>query len=949
MKFQRESELAAYIVINNFKLFGQVSMNHDEYQDLVSVARMRIKNMVIRTSARADLFIALALVQIAIRRYNEGSYWPCVKKELQLPELNASKQTYVGKVFLKTIRSYNLFILPSSPDDNQKYVENIKAHAFVTNNYMDGFFDFAYDYYETNLFRQIDENIAEDISYLSAFMSSSLSDEKNIITSDGEDLKKAPKAYRLLMSTRRVFADCDNDILVELFLPVLKMIDTYYFQEILPDADSGRFEGGFSIWCAKKKKQDEQFSSRSVHRRLHSVKPYILVYEGSEQSYIVIPPQKFRYDDCDGTVSVRVSSKTNSVQRELAVYKSFGVYLTLEEQIPIDDIFDSYTIEVRANTVKTHKINAKDYRIFNRHWESIDKFKKRTNILLAKHSTQIKWQNPRDVIDSYDGYKNWQYYQVEISDGSVCFINGNPVSIVGEFAKQPVFEGRLDNYRIIDERDRYLVASSTHPYISFAVDKRKMPGTTVIINGKKYAVDQIEAKACYDMPEQRSQIAVTLLLDDMLPHKDGKYTVSVDIPGETVKKLCEYFLLNTFSCKFDRYRYIYSNQAKLTVKKGDFLVECENDECSIEYENTRRIIYNVNLSGTLKDIILKVTSDSESFRFIIQINLFKYGFDIDEFRIDNNIIWYSDVGNILYLYMPHTRRIRIFSMDIDVDDVYGELVEDSLYKVDISAFANVIRSDPEIKSWNLTVAYYGASDQPSFFDLPRIVNTLEVQPYFILRNDEGTAFFETKIQGKAKLYLDVMKHLDDEKIVDHREIVSGMNAFPELSTDEYYDLFPVMEEEDEFGFECVKREMLPVTKASCVDFDNLENCRLPIRTIVYKERRLALSVKYFVKLITKTGDNMYEGGLTYKLPTARTKLIARVRAFVYFNADQMCLSLKIITGKAMKSIDPFYDKVTKRLSPKHYSDDSILGYRMNEKLDEAETIYIIDKDRIRRV
>lgn len=38
MKFQRESELAAYIVINNFKLLGQVSMNHDEYQDLVSVS-----------------------------------------------------------------------------------------------------------------------------------------------------------------------------------------------------------------------------------------------------------------------------------------------------------------------------------------------------------------------------------------------------------------------------------------------------------------------------------------------------------------------------------------------------------------------------------------------------------------------------------------------------------------------------------------------------------------------------------------------------------------------------------------------------------------------------------------------------------------------------------------------------------------------------------------------
>jgi hypothetical protein len=43
-----------------------------------------------------------------------------------------------------------------------KYTENIKVHAFITNNYMNGYFDFAFSFYEKVLFRQINKHTLSD-------------------------------------------------------------------------------------------------------------------------------------------------------------------------------------------------------------------------------------------------------------------------------------------------------------------------------------------------------------------------------------------------------------------------------------------------------------------------------------------------------------------------------------------------------------------------------------------------------------------------------------------------------------------------------------------------------------------------------------------------------------------------------------------------------------------
>ncbi len=965
MRFQRESDIENYIVSHSIKFLGQIEMDEEEYEHFFDIASGRLFSLLYRECRPSlpptDLFISMLLVQYAIRNYEEGRYWPRFKEDLDLDFLgfNTSSQSYIGRVFLRTLRKYKLFILPNSRDDAQEYVENIKAHALVTNYYMDGFFDFAYDYYETNLFRQIDENIYDDIAALSVFMKHSLNSDKDTISSDEGDLKKASKTYRLLKSTRRVFSACEPEQLTAMFLPVLSMIDQFYFNEIMPDAEMGRFEKGFIDWCRKKRYADEADRIYGKHRRLHSNKPYFHVIENNEKAFLVIPPQKFRYEDCRGIVKVTVTSKQRSQTYELFAYKSFGVYLTEEEGIPIDDIFEKYEIAISSEIVKSYTIPACSYRIFNKHWESIPKFRKKPNILLVKHGISVEWQNEEDVIDSYEGYKRWYYFMAEINDNSVCTIGGNPVSLSGEFANHPIFDEIIDSCRIYDIKGKKIVAAKCHPAVSFLIEDYKISGTSVIVNEKKYRLDKIKEKACFDWPVNKAKKAVTLMLRDFLPNQDGRYRIIVDIPGETKKTLCDYLIFNAFSFQFNQPRYIYNKRAVLTIYPGDFRIISRDENCVSYYKDSEKERFRITLTPESQDVSLSILTHLEEYKIVIPLSIFKYGFDMDQMIISKELIWYTDVENILYLYFPNTQSVQVFMNNDRVRYVEGERISDSLYKLDISEFANVIRNDNSAEQYSLCI-WAEKMDFSSFMiQLPNIRRKVKVFPYFLMRSRNDTPQYDVRLFGKADLYIDVFDSESKEKLIEHQQIVSGVNELPELNAYDAYDVYPYMEESDDFGFEVVKTNLHALKKTGCVDYDNLLNCVIPITGIVYHESllRIGTGYSYYVSIKENIGNNTYNGQLILKkkesMPFAKPKtqmfLVCEVRVYCTFYENDMNMYLSQLLPENDELIDLYYNKRKYKLTKHKNYKDQYYNTIDNLKLPEEKTTFRAAKDKIRRM
>lgn len=634
------SEIAEILKKNNFKLLGQIEVSAAEYNKLIEFVSVKVKNINISLMPNADLVLSLTLVQVAIRKYQDGRFWPCFEEELGCDDIPTSHLNYIGRIFFSTIKQYNLF-MPRIDDGNFQYVEYIKAHAFVTNYYMQGFYDFSYAFYENNLFRQLNsESIEEDFEDLSSFMGTTLKNKNDSIIESSSN--RAAKSYKLLKSTRTTFAICDTNTIRKLFLPILKLIDNYFYDNEIPQISKNRYEEAFIKWCRIQDEKHNQKNEKHTRvRKEFSHKPYISVDVARESSYIVIPPQKFRNGDCEdnATATIEINGYTETI--ELDVYKSFGLYITEEKSIPISTIFGSIDITIKTLSEKHHHFPASSYRIFDRQWKYRNRFDIGYNYILVRHGIPTKWKDSQDEIDSYDGYRNWNYFSAKINEESIFYIGNKPISIIGEFSAEPIFERKVEHFRAFDKVGNEIIISREHPVVSFVVEKEKLNGSVLIVNNMKYSVETIKEKICYDWPDDKRKMAVSLPLNVILPMENKQYNILLDIPGEGNKKLCDYLLLRKFDCRFNKPRYTYDAFAMFKIIKDDCFFDITDESWEVESESQKSITYTIPLDMSPEKVELILYLYDE-YKITMPIKVFKYGFSEVSMKSQRDeFIWYT--------------------------------------------------------------------------------------------------------------------------------------------------------------------------------------------------------------------------------------------------------------------------------------------------------------------
>lgn len=861
----KEQTIVEQIVKNKYKLLSQIEILDEDYDILLNHARDRTKYIVVQTIIKPDLMLSVAMVQIAIRHYRDGRYWPCFTEELGI-DVSGSKLNYLGQIFSKTLRTYNLFeLVRDDENSSQMYVENIKAHAFVTNYYMDGFYEFSYAFFENNLFREFSEDIDEDIEDLSEFMSTTLNSNKDAFSLD-DTSKKTAKSYRLLKSTRTVFAQCDINTVQNIFFPILSLLDKYYYDNEVPSNAQNRFEYGFIEWCKKQQAADaDRIRKHSKTRKLYSHKPFIKINLNSETVLLVIPQQKFRNNDCSGEAVVKVTIGGYTEERKLDLYRSFGIYISEEIRIPIPNVFDAIDIVVETESEKQYQIKKSNYRILNESYENISKFSIGKNYLLAKPEIEVAWQNSNDIIDTYT-YQSWQYFSANIKKESICYVGNKPLSIIGEFSVEPVYEKLVNHFSVLDTNDKQFTITRTHPSISFVIDRLKWKGTVVLINRKKYRIDEIRGVNCYEWPEDNSKIAVNIILDIFLEQKNGIYCIVLDVPGETNKMLCEYLLLRKFNCKFNKSRYTYDKEAIITFEKDGKQVYPINEECiyTYDYGDEEIVRYVIPLSANLKEIKFSLNLDEKNYIFKMPFRIFLYGFSQNDMRLDRpNYIWYSELREILYVRIPGAKSVRAFWDKEAFNKSYGVEIAPETFRIDISEFVRRISNEKKRKWQYINIEY--EDNAVRRIALPAILRNMIVEPYFELKYMDGIVCMEAEVKGDAELFVDVADIKTKEKIVLDCKIKNGKIEFPELKTNTVYTFHPIMVEYDEFGFDVNKTIMKTVNRV-CVDSTDLVKCQLPVRKLLYDDEVMELSFDYFIYVDEKIDDVTYEGYMSgYKL------------------------------------------------------------------------------------
>ena len=956
------NQIATILSENNFKLLGQIDVSENDYKELIAFVGTKVKNLYMPTIPNADLMLSLALVQVAIRRYQDGRFWPCFEEEIGY-NVPSARLNYIGKIFYKTIKQYNLFI-PRMDDGDFQYVEYIKAHAFITNYYMQGFYDFSYAYYENNLFRQLNsESIEEDFEDLSSFMETTLKNKNDNIIETGSN--KAAKSYKLLKSTRTTFAICDTNTIRKLFLPILRLIDNYFYDNEIPQISKNRYEEAFIEWCRIQDAKNNQKNEKHTRtRKEFSHKPYISVDVDKEFSHIVIPPQKFRDEDCEGyaTAIIEINGYTETI--ELDVYKSFGLYITEEKHIPIPSIFDSIDITIKTLSEKHYRIPASNYRIFDRQWKYRNRFDIGYNYILVRHGVPTKWENSQDEIDSYDGYRNWNYFSAKINEESIFYVGNKPISIIGEFSAEPIFERRIEHFSAFDKSGNEIAVSREHPAVSFVVEKEKLNGSVLTINNIKYSVETIKEKICYDWPEDKKKLAVSVPLNVILPMEDKQYDVLLDVPGEGNKKLCSYLLIRKFDCRFNKPRYTYDATAMLKITKGDCLFDIIDESWEVESESEKSITYTIplDMSPEKAELILYLYDE---YKITMPIRIFKYGFSETSMKSQRDeFIWYTELKETLYVKLPGAKSVSAYYGKLDMFMFEGTLIAPDTFRIDISEFVRKINEDSKITYHYITLEYEDNAKRR--LGLPVIYRQTVIKPYFKLFLDSDIPYIDVDIKGNSNVFVEI-KTLNDDIVVPKKHIVNGKNTFPELSKEEYYNFYPFIEEGGKFAFNITREYMQPLSNVGCIDLDNLEKCELVIKTLSAEENILPLNYEYHLNLIEKEDDITYIGSLIgFKIEghskngraryekdsegKAVRKKLGKVHAFVTRIEDELSVSLQAFSYDDEDWYSMYYDKNTKSLV---HIDDPVLNSKEIDRfieLDEfsTNTSFDINVSRIRK-
>lgn len=958
-----EKELLNRIEENKFKFLGLIEISEEEYGELLAYSRIFVRNVSPSNGVKCDIRIAVALVQIAIRDYKEGKYWAYFCDAID-ENVSQAKMNYCGQVFAKTVKQFGLMYIDYG--NNQMYVENIKMHAVVTNYYMQGLWDFLFSYYERNLFRQLPDDIEEDLSFLSLFMKQTL--ENNSDSFVNEDLKgKAAKSYRLLKATRYLIANnCPQDN-TEILLPLLKIIDNYFYDDELPDVHN-RFGKAFIVWCNEKEgeKTRECISNRSLVSR----RPNIFFDFNNLLPYLHIPPQKFREAEFDGEAHAQVIINGYSETISLEMYKSFGVYISEPKNIPIPSLFDEIEIVIESTVTKKYKVKKSNYRLLSKSLGVVSKLSLGENLIFTEKGTKVTFEGDTRYIDYSSEYFNFDYYSIAVSEDSVIHFGNRVISMAGEYSEQPYFEDEVLDFEIFDADNNRLIVTRTHPVVSFAVEEKKYAGTFIFINERRILISDIKNKVM-SRAANLSDLAITIDLENEIGTVDGVYSVVIDIPDEKDKRIPKYVRLSSLEVFCDKCLYSDNDSVYVWIKNGKSLVWPEREDVDI-----------VDIRATSEEYLVPIYGDEEEIIFNLELNeilkirlplfLFKAGFSIDEMTYKQpEYIWYSELRETLYCKAPNVEEIRIYLNHRKDLYIQGDKIKEGVFRIDISELKQHIVNNSN-EGWQY-INVVSIGERKRSFCLYSIMRVLWVEPYFDLKLIENQIAFDLSIKGNADLYVDIQDESTKEMIISGKRIINGINIIPELSQEGQYSIFPKMEERDFFGINTTLTKLRPLFKQSFVSFDDLRNYRLTIGDLIFEDEKKILSYEYLIDLREKVGDGIYSGymhGLKKAVKQNGTsghsgkyelnadhkpikKKFGKVRVHI-LESDEKAFNIQILISSydevEEEWLELFYDNISKTLL--HPNDNAVskgTEYSRFDFLDVECTRYRIMKKKIRRL
>jgi len=316
-----------------------------------------------------DLVIgSFLLVDFAIDNYDDAKYWMLLNEKYSV---DSKDHSYIAENFKKTvIESYKLYF---SESVGRKNIGNILLHAFVPNNYLDAFYDMAFNYYESILGACIPDDKTLDIAF------SNLSK----YVKDRNNGKKSENAFRLDNLIRSTLNAMEDPVVYSsLFKKILKIINSRYYEQPYEEEPSlYRYQASFEEWYAKSPVKTSRDNSGN-----RTLRPYLRYNDSSDTIFLIIPPRVILQTDSS---IVKIVVGNEEIYDRLNYNKGSEIK-TQEKTIRIDKGNPFEGIDLFLGCFRIPIIKPVDIMLFDENGKKIEKVSEGKITVVSQNKKEVK-------------------------------------------------------------------------------------------------------------------------------------------------------------------------------------------------------------------------------------------------------------------------------------------------------------------------------------------------------------------------------------------------------------------------------------------------------------------------------------------------------------------------------------------------------------------------------
>ncbi len=649
------------------KLVGDIPINDEEFSILIEYLQEFYQHLSLHDwRICSDPLICVAMVQIGIRFY-DGNFWKHFRQLLNNPSWNENRQAVMGRVCIKTLKEYEKSIL-----NERDRINTILLHGFVSNHYAPKLMDFLYAYYRIDLERDLSRN--------DRFMMREL--VRTIKNKDNSN-----RTYQLVRQTSDAVT-CNPRGGHARIRWLLRLIDAMFWGEEVKINPANRYGRLFSEWAENSTEMRQRRNEIGPRQKVFS-SPHISFSQEYNRFNILLPSQMVRTDYGVYWQCEIGHSKKNifpDVEESVLAYKTEKI----KTAISASDIFSQMVFSLLVGKMsRRFVIPEETIRFFTKEGVSVaaPNLKSGEYYAFSKEPNAI---SSTALIETRKVNQLWFYY-LNFEDGDIVKTKEGKVVSIGK----KVEEGLLNRERVKDaiEATEELPIYSSAPAILIKIQKSRLAGTAIIINGKKKKLEEIAKLTEVQLDDGSNNTGYWLDSSDIDCRKNGKYELIIDVPNDKTIRSWKYVLINGLNFSFDsRAPYFFEARGTIQISvRGSYKIQATDKAVCAD---TEAGFFNFPISSEFRQLGFCINKTL----FQVCVPQFEYSFDnISWLTKKHTEIWHKSLPRKIWIRVPSNR----LSLEVDngeINDVshavtFEKRVSDDVFECDITRFRSWLNHD----------------------------------------------------------------------------------------------------------------------------------------------------------------------------------------------------------------------------------------------------------------